>query len=170
MTAAEPSCEMVLLVQAEFDGELDAAQAAALTAHRAQCPVCQAAGQELAEARELTRDAPYEALPDAVRRRILARLDAARPVPTPPRRRWRLGAWWAAGGGFGLGAACAAALSLLILAPAEPDLTRGLVAGHVRALQPGHLEDVVSTDQHTCLLYTSPSPRDLSTSRMPSSA
>ena len=24
--------------------------------------------------------------------------------------------------------------------------------------------------QHTCLLYTSPSPRDLSTSRMPSSA
>ena len=26
------------------------------------------------------------------------------------------------------------------------------------------------TDAHTCLLYTSPSPRDLSTSRMPSSA
>ena len=25
-------------------------------------------------------------------------------------------------------------------------------------------------DRHTCLLYTSPSPRDLSTSRMPSSA
>ena len=26
------------------------------------------------------------------------------------------------------------------------------------------------TDAHSCLLYTSPSPRDLSTSRMPSSA
>ena len=26
------------------------------------------------------------------------------------------------------------------------------------------------TDRYTCLLYTSPSPRDLSTSRMPSSA
>ena len=29
---------------------------------------------------------------------------------------------------------------------------------------------VTSMDKHTCLLYTSPSPRDLSTSRMPSSA
>ena len=27
-----------------------------------------------------------------------------------------------------------------------------------------------TVDVHTCLLYTSPSPRDLSTSRMPSSA
>ena len=35
------------------------------------------------------------------------------------------------------------------------------------------LEDALSTlsDEHySCLLYTSPSPRDLSTSRMPSSA
>ena len=29
---------------------------------------------------------------------------------------------------------------------------------------------VCGTDIHICLLYTSPSPRDLSTSRMPSSA
>ena len=31
-------------------------------------------------------------------------------------------------------------------------------------------ERVVATDADDCLLYTSPSPRDLSTSRMPSSA
>ena len=31
-------------------------------------------------------------------------------------------------------------------------------------------EDRVSSHVHNCLLYTSPSPRDLSTSRMPSSA
>ena len=31
-------------------------------------------------------------------------------------------------------------------------------------------QDVLSADTNTCLLYTSPSPRDLSTSRMPSSA
>ena len=36
---------------------------------------------------------------------------------------------------------------------------------------PGSLKAVVSSsDDYTCLLYTSPSPRDLSTSRMPSSA
>ena len=51
--------------------------------------------------------------------------------------------------GFGLGAACAAAAMLLVLNPAEHSLTEQLVAGHVRALQPGHLEDVASTDQHT---------------------
>ena len=32
------------------------------------------------------------------------------------------------------------------------------------------LEEPVKGQVHTCLLYTSPSPRDLSTSRMPSSA
>ena len=30
--------------------------------------------------------------------------------------------------------------------------------------------DTLDADSHSCLLYTSPSPRDLSTSRMPSSA
>ena len=31
-------------------------------------------------------------------------------------------------------------------------------------------EEIVNTVKRTCLLYTSPSPRDLSTARMPSSA
>ena len=41
---------------------------------------------------------------------------------------------------------------------------------------PGHIDinelviDTSSIDEYICLLYTSPSPRDLSTSRMPSSA
>ena len=33
-----------------------------------------------------------------------------------------------------------------------------------------HTPSPISVDRRTCLLYTSPSPRDLSTSRMPSSA
>ena len=33
-----PECDKVLLVQAELDGELDAAAAAALASHRAGCP------------------------------------------------------------------------------------------------------------------------------------
>ena len=74
-------CEMVLLVQAEFDGELDAAQAANLQMHRAQCPVCQAAELELTQARELFREMLYQPAPDALRKRVLAGLDAARPKP-----------------------------------------------------------------------------------------
>ena len=33
-----------------------------------------------------------------------------------------------------------------------------------------HMENIYGDNSHHCLLYTSPSPRDLSTSRMPSSA
>jgi anti-sigma factor RsiW len=143
---------MVLLVQAEFDGELDAAQAAALAAHRQDCPVCRAAEATLVRARSLMRDGLYQPIPDETRQRITARLAAAHPMaaasPVPPL--WsRLRAWWTAGVGFGLGAACAAALAFLIIVPSGPDLTGELVASHVRALQPGHLEDVISTDRHT---------------------
>ena len=37
----------------------------------------------------------------------------------------------------------------------------------LRSIDPNSIRE---TELHTCLLYTSPSPRDLSTSRMPSSA
>ena len=67
-------CKIVLLVQAAFDGELDAAQAANLQVHHAQCPVCQAAGLELTRARELLRGMLYPPAPYAVRERVLARL------------------------------------------------------------------------------------------------
>jgi len=175
MSGPQPSrdCEMVLLVQAEFDGELDAAQAAALAAHRQQCPVCQAAGQTLVRARSLMREKLYQPIPDDMRQRIMVRLDAARPTPPAPPLRSRLRAWWTAGIGFGLGAACAAALAVLMLVPSGPDLVPELVASHIRALQPGHLEDVVSTDRHTVKpwfdgrLDFAPSVRDLAAAGFP---
>lgn len=148
-----PGCEKVLLVQAELDGELDAAQAAALETHRQGCPICQAAQEQLLRARALLRAEPYEATPDDVRARVMARLRQTAPVAAPapvtrPSRSW----WsWLRGPslGFGLGAACAAAIALLVVLPQRNDLVDAVVADHIRALQPGHLEDVVSTDQHT---------------------
>jgi anti-sigma factor RsiW len=75
------TCDMALLVQADFDGELDAAQAASVEAHRAQCPVCQAAYADLQRVRERlrSRDVYYTA-PDALRRSITDRVSA----PSPP--------------------------------------------------------------------------------------
>ncbi len=139
-------CEMLLLVQAEFDGELDAAQAAELAVHRRDCPACKAAAATLARSRALFSDELYEPAPDDVRARVMSRLAAARPAPPLIAR---LGAWWRGALGFGLGAACAAALAFLLVVPGGPDPVRELVASHIRALQPGHLEDVASSDRHT---------------------
>jgi anti-sigma factor RsiW len=142
-----PGCDKVLLVQAEFDGELGAAEAAALEAHRADCAICQEAQTELLRARELLRGEGREAMPDAVRARVMARLNLAEPhAALVTSLRWR---WLRPSGiGFGFGAACAAALAILVVLPRQ-DLVDQIVAGHIRALQPGHLEDVASTDQHT---------------------
>jgi anti-sigma factor RsiW len=153
MSEHVPACEKVLLVQAELDGELDAAQAAALEMHRRNCAICQEAQAELLRTRALLRSEPYEATPDDVRARIMARLRQVQPQAVPiaaprPARSW----WGWLGGpglGFGLGAACAAALAFLVVLPQRNDLVDAVVADHIRALQPGHLEDVVSTDQHT---------------------
>ncbi len=147
-------CDKVLLVQAELDGELDAAAAAALSAHRRECPVCEAAAAELARARTVISGASlYHAMPDDVRARLMARVAATRPpsgTPTARRPRgfdWRR--WWPSAAGFGAGAACAAAVLLMITAPPQTGLIDRLVDGHIRALQPGHLEDVASSDRHT---------------------
>ena len=151
-----PHCDNVLLVQAELDGELDAAEAAALAAHREGCPVCQAAAAELSQARALIageRDNLHHALPAELRQRILSQLPpSARPSPSTrsgAASRGSVWRWWSGAAGFGLGAACAAALALLVVLPGGSDFGEQVVAGHIRALQPGHLEDVASTDQHT---------------------
>ena len=149
--APMPDCDKVLLVQAELDGELDAAHAAALELHRADCPVCQAAQAELLQTRALLRAEPYKATPDDVRARVMARLRQIEPAaePTPQRPRWRTTWLRDAGFSFGLGVACAAMLAYFALVPANNDLFDAVVADHIRALQPGHLQDVASTDQHT---------------------
>ena len=70
----------------------------------------------------------------------------APPIPPPVRSRWRLALPTAT---FAAGAALAA--SILLLAPADADraVATELFSGHVRALQPGHLLDVPSSDRHT---------------------
>jgi len=154
---APSECDKVLLVQAELDGELDAAEAAALAAHKTSCPVCREAAADIARARAAIDRSLYHAMPDALRTRILAEIEAARePAPRPRSsmasrrwRRWTLPSFGFGLGGFGVGAACAAALAFLLLSPPGPSLTEQIIAGHIRAMQPGHLEDVESSDRHT---------------------
>lgn len=138
------ACNDLLLVQAEFDGELDALDAARALRHREDCEICRTAYAEMAKARaRLRAAAPYHRAPENLRHAIEAAFGAQAPV------RARRPAWWREGLSFILGAGVAAGLALTLLTSTQHDLVDQVIASHVRALQPGHLEDIASTDRHT---------------------
>jgi anti-sigma factor RsiW len=139
---AEPCIDMHLLVQAELDGELDAASAAALATHVEGCPGCAALQTELGLlSTQLRGGLTRHAAPASLRAAILAQ----RPAFAPTRRRPS----WGHGASFGAGMAVAATIAAFIVLPDKGGVVPDIVAAHIRALQPGHLVDVASTDQHT---------------------
>ncbi len=129
------SCEhMELLLHAELDGELDAAQSARLAAHVAGCADCARKQAELAALqRELRADLPYHRAPAALRRKLTA--------APPSLRRWAVPAAFIAG-------AMAASLAFVTLPRSDGDAAGQMIESHLRALQPGHLVDIASNDQH----------------------
>jgi anti-sigma factor (TIGR02949 family) len=137
-----------LLLHALADGELDAANAAALEAHVQACPGCAEALARLQTLRRLVRAAEVRrAAPEALRDRLEAQIAAPPEAAAPERRPRRL----AAAAPWALSAALAASLVLVLLAPGgEPaSLEREVVFGHVRALQADHALDVATSDRHT---------------------
>ncbi|HVJ40522.1 MAG TPA: hypothetical protein VM639_03445 [Dongiaceae bacterium] len=160
-------CDKVLLLQAEFDGELDAAQSIAITRHRESCACCRDAWQRLVETRRTLRDrASYHKASAVLGQRLDQALASAaraagREAGLPDRglseaghdtrrRPWLAFApWWRPALGFAAGAAAAAIAILLFFQPlATTEIADLVVASHVRSMQPGHLLDVASNDQH----------------------
>ncbi len=146
-------CGKLLLLQADFDGELDAAQAVVLAEHRASCPVCKRNETILAAARQAARGVAYHHVSPELLRAVAGRIgvpraeaDSASEAPPRCTRAWIP---WQGIAGFGAGAALAAAVVLTLLPAGRPESIAALVDDHVRALQPGHLLDVVSTSRHT---------------------
>jgi anti-sigma factor RsiW len=136
--------EIRLLIQADLDGELRPAEAARIAAHLERCPRCAETQDQLAtlsrRVRHETSSYPASA---EFRAALTARLAAMAPTPTAGRRPVWLGT------SFGAGFAVAASLALLLVPQRGAQWPDEIVASHIRALQPGHLMDVVSTDQHT---------------------
>jgi anti-sigma factor (TIGR02949 family) len=140
--------ELELQLDAYLDGEMAAQDARELETHLKDCPEC--ARQRDARAAlgaAIRAEVPPLRAPDVLRTRVRDALSSAagaasrRPIPHPG---WR-------------GLALAASLALVALGSwqlaseraAGEALGEQVLTSHVRSLMPGHLTDVVSTDQHT---------------------
>lgn len=137
------------VVHGYFDNELDAAGAAEFECHLEQCSECVYALEDLESLRSSMGPAQlYERAPASLRKKILASLGSELPVAASPSRTvWR---WLAVAAAILLASyASWRVASMDRSGDYETMLAAEIVNAHLRSLQPGHLTDVVSTDQHT---------------------
>ena len=132
-----------LLLGGLVDGELDAANVAMVEAHVARCEGCREELERLQAVRNLLRlDGVRHRAPESFSERIGALPEL---LPSAANRN-RVPRWL----GPALGGALAASLAMVaFLPPASTSVVdEELVSSHVRSLQPGHLTDVQTTNQH----------------------
>jgi anti-sigma factor RsiW len=140
-----PACvDQELLLGGLLDDELDAANVAMVEAHVARCEGCRQELERLHAVRNLLRsDGVRQVAPQSLSRRIAALPEFESPRAVNDNQLLR----WLGPGALG---AIAASLAMVTLLPpgANSVVDQEIVSSHVRSLQPGHLTDVQTTNQH----------------------
>jgi anti-sigma factor RsiW len=146
--------EVEVMLHALIDGELDAGHALDVETHVTACVVCTEQIESFRTIRQaMARANLKETAPASLRGRIEAAIPApasrvidARKFFRPTRRSFF--------GGFGTGAILSGALAATVMLTVfrgnnDQMIADEVVSAHIRSLQPGHLMDVETSDQHT---------------------
>lgn len=137
-----PACaDQELLLGGIVDGELDAANIAMVEAHVARCKDCREELERLLALRNLlAAKGVRHVAPETLVKGLTSKFA---PEAANENRVTR----WLAPGLAGAAAACLAFAALVPLTAGSP-VDDELISSHVRSLQPGHLTDVETTNQH----------------------
>ncbi len=136
-------------LHAYFDHELDALGAAEFERHLETCAECTDALTTMKELRSsLGSSKLYAKTPVSLRDKVLRDLGSVKPVTVMPSR--KIWGWLAVAAALLLAVITSwQVISLLRNGSGDSVLVAEVVDAHLRSLQPGHLTDVVSSDQHT---------------------
>jgi anti-sigma factor (TIGR02949 family) len=138
------------LLDAYIDGELPADDAAAVRDHMATCAECSREHALLtATSRRIGEALVRHPAPDVLKARIRSALSQPDAFAQPDVLVTRSAPRRLAFAGLGI-AVASSILTFAVIRQVGPDrsLTDDVVSSHIRALMPGHLTDVASTDQH----------------------